>query len=69
MTHAQKIRMALGYINMSEADLARSLGTSPAAFNQRMKTDKFSSADLEKIAAALGASYRAEFVFHDGTVI
>lgn len=69
MTHAQKIRMALAYLHMSEAELARALGTSPAAFNQRMKTDKFSTADLDKIAAALGASYRAEFVLSDGTVI
>ena len=57
MTVPQKIKMALAYKNMSEAELAREIGTSPSAFNQRMKTGKFSSADMEKIAEALGASF------------
>lgn len=68
-THAQKIRMALAYIRMSEAELARSIGTTPQAFNQRLKTDKFSTEELEKIAAAMGATYKAEFVLSDGTSI
>lgn len=69
MTNAQKIRMALAYKNMSEAELARQIGTSPSAFNQRMKTDKFSTAELEKIADILGAVYSASFTFPDGTKI
>lgn len=69
MTNAQKIRMALAYKNMSEAELARQIGTSPSAFNQRMKTDKFSTAELEKIAGTLGAVYSAAFTFADGTKI
>lgn len=69
MTTSQKIRMALAYRRMSESELARSLGTSPSAFNQRMKTDKFTSEELEKIAAILGASYISAFEFPDGTKI
>jgi transcriptional regulator with XRE-family HTH domain len=69
MTTTQKIRMALAYKQMSEAELARSIGTSPSAFNQRMKTDKFSTAELEKIATALGATYLITFEFPDGTKI
>lgn len=69
MTIAQKIKMALSYRRMSEAELARSIGTSPSAFNQRMKTERFTKAELEAIAEVLGASYRAEFVFPDGTII
>ena len=65
MTNSQKIKMALAYKNMSESELARQFGTSPQAFNQRMKTDKFSSADLEKIADILGAKYIAVFEFPD----
>jgi transcriptional regulator with XRE-family HTH domain len=61
--------MALAYKNMSEAELARQIGTSPSAFNQRMKTDKFSTAELEKIAETLGAIYSAVFTFADGTKI
>ena len=69
MTTAQKIRMALAFRNMSEAELARALGTSPSAFNQRMKTDKFTLQELERIAKAFGAIYTAAFEFPDGTKI
>lgn len=69
MTNAQKIKMALAYRNMSESELARRLGTTPQAFNQRMKTDKFSSSDLEMIADILGGKWVAEFQFPDGTKI
>ncbi len=69
MTIAQKIRMALAYKHMSEAELARSIGSTPSAFNQRMKTDKFAKSELEQIASILGATYKAEFEFPDGTVI
>ena len=69
MTISQKIKMALAYKGMSEAELARTVGTSPSAFNQRMKTGKFSSEDMEKIAAALEATYFFGFEFKDGTKI
>jgi hypothetical protein len=69
MTNAQKIRMALAYVKMSEAELARRLNSTPQAFNQRMKTDKFSSNELEKIANIVGAKYLAYFEFPDGTKI
>ena len=69
MTVPQKIKMALAYKGMSEANLARAIETSPSAFNQRMKTGKFSSEDMEKIAAALGGKYFFGFEFEDGTKI
>lgn len=69
MTVPQKIKMALAYKGMSESELARQIGTSPQAFNQRMKTGKFSSEDMEKIATALEASYFFGFEFPDGTKI
>ncbi len=67
MTIPQKIKMALAYKGMSEAELSRAIGTSPSAFNQRMKTGKFSSEDMEKIAEAIGAKYFFGFEFEDGT--
>ena len=69
MTIQQKIKMALAYKGMSEAELARAIGTSPSAFNQRMKTGKFSSDDLAKIAAALDAVFYFGFEFSDGNKI
>lgn len=69
MTTAQKIKMALAYKGITQSDLARRLGSSPQAFSQRMKTDKFSVSDLEQIAAILGANYSFSFEFEDGTII
>ena len=69
MTISKKIKMALAYKGMSEADLARSVGSSPQAFNQRMKTGKFSSEEMERIAKALEAEYFFGFEFKDGTKI
>ena len=69
MTIPQKIKMALAYKGISESELARALGTSPQAFNQRMKTGKFSSEDMEKRAEALGAVFFFGFEFKDGTKI
>ena len=64
-----KIKLAETYAGISEAELARRLGTTSQAFGQRMKTGKFKSSDLEEIAAALGCEVSVEFRFPDGTTI
>lgn len=69
MTNAKLIKMALAYTGKSEAWLAREIGTSASAFNQRMKTDKFTSEEMQTIAKALGAEYKASITFPDGTEI
>ena len=67
MTNSQKIKMALIYKNKKASWLALQLGTTSQAFNQRLKTDKFSTAELENIASILEATYCAAFEFPDGT--
>jgi len=69
MTNAQKIKMGLAYKGMSEAQLAREFGATPHAFSQRMKTDKFSNAELERIGDIIGAKYISAFEFPDGTKV
>lgn len=69
MDISKKIKLAEAYAGMKEAELSRKLGTSSQAFGQRMKTGKFTSAELENIAAALGAEYVCYFKFPDGTQI
>lgn len=69
MNIQKKIKLAEAYADKREAELARLIGTSPQALGQRMKTGKFSSEELEKIAEALGAAYVCYFEFPDGTRI
>lgn len=64
-----KIKLAETYAKMSESELARKLGTTSQALGQRIKTGKFSSRDLDNIAAALGAEFVCSFKFPDGTEI
>lgn len=69
MTIEQKIKMALAYSGISQAELARKIGTTPSNLNQKVKRNTLTNEELEQIAAALGGTWRAEFVFSDGTVI
>lgn len=69
MDITKSIKMAQAYAGMSESDLARKLGSTPQAFGQRMKTGKFSSSDLERIATAMGAKVAITFTFPDGREI
>lgn len=64
-----KIKLAETYAKISEAELARRLGTTSQALGQRLKTGKFTSTELEKIASALGAEFSFGFSFPDGTDI
>lgn len=69
MTIAQKLSMALSYKGISQAELARRIGTTPSNLNQKVKRNTLTKEELEQIAEVLGGAWRAEFVFDDGTVI
>lgn len=69
MTIAQKLSMALSYKGISQAELARRIGTTPSNLNQKVKRNTLTKEELEQIAKILGGEWRAEFVFDDGTVI
>lgn len=69
MTMEQKISMALAYKGMSQAALARAMGTTPSNFNQKFKRGTFTVEELEKIAELLDAKYFFGFEFKDGTKI
>lgn len=56
-------------MNISQAELARKIGTTPSNLNQKVKRNTLTKEELETIANSLGASYRAEFIFPDGTII
>ena len=65
----QMINMAIAFKGISQATLARAIDMTPSNFNQKIKRDTFSKEELEKIAIALGASYKSYFEFPDGTKI
>ncbi len=69
MTIAQKLNMALSYKNISQAELARRIGTTPSNLNQKVKRNTLTKEELEQIATVLGGTWRAEFEFPDGTII
>lgn len=69
MTIEQKIKMALSYAGISQAELARRINTTPSNLSQKVKRNTLTKEELEQIAAALGGTWRAEFVFPDGPVI
>ena len=62
-----KIRVACTLAGVSVAELARRIGTSPQNLNQRLKVGRFSTEELESMAQALGAEFRLEFIFPDGS--
>lgn len=69
MSIEQKLKMALAYSGTSQAELARRIGTTPSNLNQKVKRNTLTNEELDQIARALGGTWRAEFVFSDGTVI
>lgn len=69
MNIEQKINMALSFKGISQAELARKIGTTPSNLNQKVKRNTLTKEDLEKIAEALGGEWIAEFRFPDGTKI
>lgn len=65
VTTASIIEKALIDVGMTKSDLARALGMSPQSLYQKMRYDKFSYAELEKIAQALGGRIQVAFVFDE----
>jgi len=69
MQISEQIRVLCVRCNVSEAELARRLGKSPQSFNSKMKRETFTVNDLEKIATALGVSFKRNFILKNGEEI
>ena len=62
MSMTQKIRILLVKKgNISEAELARRLNTTPANFNHKMKRDNFDEKKLREIADVMGCDLKIVF--------
>lgn len=70
MGKENQIKAAAAYAGISQAKLAAQIGMTASNFNQKLKRDTFTDEELEKIAAALGATFRpCAFVFSDGKAL
>ena len=69
LTMGEKIKIVLKRRGMTLGELADKTGQSRQNLSNKMSRDNFTEKDLQEIATALGGTWRAEFVFEDGTVI
>ena len=69
MRVSEQIRVLCVRRNVSEAELARRLGKSPQSFNSKMKRESFTINDLEKVAVALGVTFKRNFILENGEEI
>ena len=66
ITIQEQIEMALIHSGLKQKEFCERIGMSPSSLIQRMRTGKFTKAELEKMAAVMGCEYISCFRFPDG---
>lgn len=69
MTISEQIKVLCVRSNISVAELARRIGTSPQAFGAKMKRQSFTVEELEKIAEAVDAKFSRSFELSSGDTV
>ena len=69
MTISEQIKVLCVRSDISVAELARRIGTTPQNFNGKMKRERFTIAELEDIADAVNSSFERKFVLENGEKI
>ena len=69
MTIAEQIKVLCVRNNISVAELARRMGTTPQNFNSKLKRESFTITDLEQIAGVVDCSFERKFVLENGEEI
>ena len=69
MTISEQIKVLCVRSDISVAELARRIGTTPQNFNEKMKRESFTIAELEDIAGAVNSSFERKFVLKNGEKI
>lgn len=69
MTVPEEIKVLCVIKNISQAELARRLGTSLQNFNAKLKKGTFSIDDMQRIAEATGVDFSHGFVLENGELI
>lgn len=63
------INRAIAYSGKTQADVAKALGLTAAAFSNRLNKCRFSAEELKSIATVVGAKYVESFNFDNGIII
>lgn len=66
MTISEQINVLCVRSDISVAELARRIGTTPQNFSGKMKRESFTIAELEDIAGAVNSSFERKFVLKNG---
>lgn len=66
MTISEQIKVLCVRSNISVAELARRVGTSPQNFNAKLKRETFTVSDLDEIAYATGTTFERKFILKNG---
>ncbi len=69
MKVSEQIKVLCVRSNISVAELARRIGTSPQNLNAKLRRESFTVADLEQIAEATGTSFERKFILGNGDVV
>lgn len=69
MSTSKQIKKLCIELEISVAELARLSGTSPQAFGQKMRRERFTPAELKEVAKVAGCTYETAFVLPDGNRI
>lgn len=69
MTISEQIKILCVRLNISVAELARRMGTTPQNFNSKMKRGSFTISDLENLSETVGCSFERCFVLPNGEKI
>ena len=66
MTISEQIKVLCVRSDISVAELARRIGTTPQYFNCKINRESFTIAELEDIAGAVNSSFERKFVLKNG---
>lgn len=66
MTISEQIKVLCVRSNISVAELARRIGTTPQNMSAKLKRETFTVPDLEEIAKAVNCSFERSFILDNG---
>ncbi len=69
MTISEQIKVLCVRQNISQAELARRLGTTPQNFSAKLKRESFTVSEIEEIAEVAGVEFKKMFILSSGEQI